>query len=299
MDNKNLLPPANACIISTTTTKEKRNLVFMSNFYHKVAVASVGIALGFALGTHKEAKAATFTFTETSRYHLRDPGDLPDLGNTSESLAVGIKEPQYNTKEDYRAFYEFNIAMLLGDPNIVITRATLQADISHIRWYRLQSQLEVYGYTENEKVDPLGVYNIGEYLDQISINFLLETDPNLHASSAQLPVPALKGQLSLSNIKGVATFNVLPFINNRIGSNNSFAGFGIRLFNGEGYVTLDPRAYLTITTAKVAKPVSNPTIPVANERVPEPTTIFGSAIGLCLGGWLKRRKSALQKKTTS
>jgi hypothetical protein len=159
--------------------------------------------------------------------------------------------------------------------------------------------LEVYGYTENEKVDPLGVYNIGEYLDQISINFLLETDPNLHASSAQLPVPALKGQLSLSNIKGVATFNVLPFINNRIGSNNSFAGFGIRLFNGEGYVTLDPRAYLTITTAKVAKPVSDPTIPVANERVPEPTTIFGSAIGLCLGGWLKQRKSALQKKTTS
>jgi hypothetical protein len=35
------------------------------------------------------------------------------------------------------------------------------------------------------------------------------------------------------------------------------------------------------------------------EPVPEPITIFGSAIGLCLGGWLKRKKSTLQNKTTS
>jgi hypothetical protein len=33
----------------------------MNNFYHKIAVASVCIALSFALETHKEAKAATFT----------------------------------------------------------------------------------------------------------------------------------------------------------------------------------------------------------------------------------------------
>ncbi|WP_445245560.1 PEP-CTERM sorting domain-containing protein [Microcoleus sp. OTE_8_concoct_300] len=36
----------------------------------------------------------------------------------------------------------------------------------------------------------------------------------------------------------------------------------------------------------------------ATEPVPEPTTIFGSAIGLCLGGWLKRKKSSQQDKTT-
>jgi hypothetical protein len=35
------------------------------------------------------------------------------------------------------------------------------------------------------------------------------------------------------------------------------------------------------------------------QPVPEPTTIFGSAIGLCLGGWLKRKKSNQQNKTTS
>jgi hypothetical protein len=37
----------------------------------------------------------------------------------------------------------------------------------------------------------------------------------------------------------------------------------------------------------------------ATFTVPEPTTIFGSAIGLCLGGWLKRKKSTLQNKTKS
>ena len=43
----------------------KRNLVFMNNLYHKVTVASVCTALGFALGANKEAKAATFTLTDT------------------------------------------------------------------------------------------------------------------------------------------------------------------------------------------------------------------------------------------
>ena len=33
--------------------------------------------------------------------------------------------------------------------------------------------------------------------------------------------------------------------------------------------------------------------------VPEPTTIFGSALALGVGGWLKRKKSSQQNKTTS
>ena len=301
MNKKNLLPQANASVISTTRTKEKKKLVFMDNFYHKVAVTSVGVALGFALGTHTEAKAATFTFTETSRYHLSysNQDDLPDWGDTGASLAVGIRNPK--DTEEYRAFYEFNIPDLSLDSNTVIVSATLQAKISNIRWYVPQSQLKVYGYTENEKVDTLKVYNSGEYLDQIPIEFLLDRlpDTNLLPSSAQLPVPSLKREPPVSNVKRIATFNVLPFINSRIGSNNSFAGFGLRFANEEGFINLTPRAYLTITTAKVAKPVPKPPIPVANERVPEPTTIFGSAIGLCLGGWLKRKKSTLPNKTTS
>ena len=273
----------------------------MNNFYHKIAVASVGIALSFVLGTHKEAKAATFILTETTRYHLADSNQdgLPDWGDTGASLAVGIRNPK--DTEEYRAFYEFNIPNLSLDSNTVIVSATLQAKISNIRWYVPQSQLKVYGYTENEKVDTLKVYNSGEYLDQIPIEFLLDRlpDTNLLPSSAQLPVPSLKREPPVSNVKRIATFNVLPFINSRIGSNNSFAGFGIRFSNEEGFINLTPSAYLTITTAKVTKPVPKPPIPVANERVPEPTTIFGSAIGFCLGGWLKRKKSTLPNKTTS
>jgi hypothetical protein len=255
MDKKNLLPQANASFISSTTAEEKRNLVFMNNFYHKVAVASVGIALVFALGTPKEAKAATFTFTETSKYHLGDPHGWPGLDNSGRSLAVGIRDPRDNIKEDYRAFYEFNITRLLGDPNIVITSAIFETNISNIRWYRPDSKLQVYGFTENDKVAHQGVYNAGQYLDQLTI--------------AEL------------SVKRIAPFDVLQFITNRIETNNSFAGFGIRSLNGESFVNLDVKAHLTITTTN------------ANERVPEPTTIFGSAIGLGLGGWLKRRKSAL------
>jgi len=242
----------------------------MNNFYHKVTVASVGIALGFALGTHKEAKAATFTFTETSRYHLADRDGLPDWGDTGESLSVGIRDTRdtRDTREEYRAFYEFNIARLFGTPNIVITSAIFEINISFVRWYNPHSKLQVYGFTENDKVDHRGVYNSGEYLDQLTIGKL---------SAKRIP----------SSAKRMYAFDVLQFITERIESNNSFAGFGIRSLNGESFVTLSPGANLTITTTN------------ANERVPEPTTIFGSAIGLGLGGWLKRRKSALQNKTTS
>jgi hypothetical protein len=252
-----LASQANASFIPAITTENKKNLVFMNNFYHKVAVASIGIALGFALGTHKEAKAVTFTFTETSRYHLQHQGDLRQWDYPSQSLSVGIMDPLYRGKGEYRAFYEFNVTNLFHDPNAVISSAIFETDISYIRWYHPNSTLQIYGFTENDKVDPLGVYNAGEYLGQIPIE----------GPSA----------------KRTAPFDVLPFITKTIKSNNSFAGFGIRALNGESFVTLSFGADLTITT----------------ERVPEPTTIFGSAIGLCLGGWLKRRKSALQKKTTS
>jgi hypothetical protein len=253
----------------------------MNNFYHKIAVASIGIALSFALGTHKEAKAATFIFRETSRYRLTDSNQdgLPDRGDTGASLAVGIRD-LIDTKEEDRAFYEFNIPNLFLDSNTVISSAFLQVNINYIRWYRPHSGLEAYGYTENEKVDPLGVYNAGRYLDEVAINF---------------------SPKSGIFIKRIAIFNVLPFINQRIRSNNSFAGFGIRFSESqseEGFLALNQMATLNITTAKVPELVPKPPTIFA-EPVPEPTTIFGSAIGICLGGWLKRKKSTLPNKTTS
>ena len=81
-------------------------------------------------------------------------------------------------------------------------------------------------------------------------------------------------------------FNVLPFITQRIENNDAFAGFSFRNFDDDAYLNLSENARLTIITADAPEPV------------PEPTTMLGSALALSLGGWLKRKKSSQQKKTT-
>jgi hypothetical protein len=88
---------------------------------------------------------------------------------------------------------------------------------------------------------------------------------------------------------------VSPFVNQRVSNGDAFAGFGIRALNLGGlflnnYDPFNPSSIkprLIVETADVAEPV------------PEPTTIFGSALALGLGGWLKRKKSSQQNKTTS
>jgi len=91
---------------------------------------------------------------------------------------------------------------------------------------------------------------------------------------------------STINRSPIFFFNVLPFISQRIKNNDSFAGFSFRNANEEAYLTLNEDADLTIITVEVGEPV------------PEPPTIFGSALALSLGGWLKRKKSSQQTKTT-
>ncbi len=87
----------------------------------------------------------------------------------------------------------------------------------------------------------------------------------------------------LSNSKELdfLRFDVTPFVNVIVNNNDAFAGFGLRAepFNN-GYV--GKKASLIIETADVV--------------VPEPTTIFGSALALSLGGWLKRKKSSQHNK---
>jgi hypothetical protein len=83
-------------------------------------------------------------------------------------------------------------------------------------------------------------------------------------------------------------FPVGPFVNELISKNNAFAGFSIRPGDyNVGDTTLNHMdASLIITTVDVAEPV------------PEPTTIFGSALALSLGGWLKRKNLSRFNKTT-
>jgi hypothetical protein len=85
----------------------------MSNLYHKFAVASVGIALSFALGANKEAKAATFTLIDSGFYGADTNLDgLGDSGYGGVPLPVGIRRGENFSGTEYRAFYQFNIAQL-------------------------------------------------------------------------------------------------------------------------------------------------------------------------------------------
>jgi hypothetical protein len=236
----------------------------MSNLYHKVIVASVCTALSFTLGTNKEAKAATFTLTMDSSpasdgtsFIVWDT-DQDGLGNRlyggAVSRPVGIRRGE-GFVEEYRSFYEFNIAQLSLGSNTVISNAIFQgASNSPVG---SGATMALFGY-------------VGNYQHDLS-DFERET---YYIPSRPRDFP-----------NGTFSYDVTPFIQQIISNNNAFAGFGARSAYREDpfHVELDRFASLTITT--VAEPV------------PEPSTIFGSAIGLCLGGWLKRKKLSQQNKT--
>jgi hypothetical protein len=90
------------------------------------------------------------------------------------------------------------------------------------------------------------------------------------------------------------SWDIAPFINQLLSNNESaFAGLSISTY-GERF-----------SAEGVFSDSSDPSSPYANwyptleiEPVPEPTTIFGSALALGVGGWLKRKKSSQQNKTT-
>jgi hypothetical protein len=85
---------------------------------------------------------------------------------------------------------------------------------------------------------------------------------------------------------------VTSFVNQRASNGDTFAGFGIRALN-IGALYLGKSNTLPRLIVETAEPVPEPV------NVPEPTTIFGSALALGVGGWLKRKKSSQQSKTTS
>jgi hypothetical protein len=233
----------------------KGNLVFMNNLYHKVAVASVCTALGFALGANKEAKASTFTLTPSSSYTVADAVVPDGVGDYALFYTLMVTKQEY---EDSRAFYEFNIANLFLASNTVISQAIFQASVNSIWENDLSFLVDLFGYTGNKTPSIGENFGAGVYLD-----------------SDQPTQPAQ-----------ILTFDVTSLFNQNIKNTNALAGFGIRA-NGKGHVILNKDASLIITTVNVAEPV------------PEPTTIFGSALALSLGGWLKRKKSSQQNKTAS
>jgi len=260
--------PVNLCIL-------KRNLVFMNILYRKVAVTSACTALSFVLGASPEAKAASFTFTA-------DPVFIFDEGsNGAEMILPGNGGVTKATAGEIALSMEFNIGSLSMETNKIITRAVFEAKLSGLGYIFYgeilgkPSNLGIFGYVGNGIVEGLGGvtvsptdFAVGQFLSSVNISSLSTGD--------------------------ILNFDVTEFVNQRVSNGDAFAGLTIRALDLGGVSvspssnTSSPQKFsLIVQTADVAEPV------------PEPTTIFGSAIALGVGGWLKRKKSSRRNKTMS
>ncbi len=262
----------------------KGNLVFMNNLYHKVAVASVGMILGFALGANKEAKAATFTLPPATSFGVTDQ-NMDGVGDSYYSGApfhVGLSGSHAGQSQEDRAFYEFKIANL-SLASKVISSAIFRVRVDSLSAYHRYYAMQLFGYRGNGQPDA------SDFSEGIGGAFEGSLPPvsDFETSiflGAYYPVgydPVYQFNFNLD-------FSVTAFVNELISKNNGFAGFSVRdYYYHFGDATLNQNASLIITTVDVPEPV------------PEPTTIFGSAIALSLGGWLKGKKSSQQNKTKS
>jgi hypothetical protein len=242
----------------------------MNNLYHKFAVASVGIALGFTLGGNKEAKAATFTFVPTYEFTVTQRGNTFSWSSTQRHFVNNSPLGKPAFSQETRVFYEFNL--LNFDTNTVISQAILKADIGSSG----NIDLHIFGYLEQRRPEG-SKFNLGKFVAS-------EQRPALEWSEGNR---AFNVDVTgfVNDARHNSAFNTYYPYNSAFNNDYPFAGFGIRTISKDSGVFLS-KATLEITTIDVAEPV------------PEPTTIFGSAIALGVGGWLKRKKSSQQNKTT-
>jgi hypothetical protein len=255
----------------------------MNNFYHKLAVASICTALGFAIGASQEAKAATFNnsyFPYPITFQAYDGGSFGSFDGRGDAVdSVGYPSPdtgifhtwggvEKTTAREVAALAEFSIPALTSvstgyrtDTRITnITRAILQIQVEwQYTFYEGPRTLSLFGYVGNGTAEA----------SDLEAGIFLESVTNSRATGGSL-----------------AYFNVTPFLNTLVSNNNEFAGFAVRSLTE----TEDP---IVLGYEGLSGRRNPPTLIVDGEYevVPEPTTILGSAIGLCLGGWLKRKKS--------
>jgi hypothetical protein len=256
----------------------------MNKLYPKVAIISVCTILGFTLGASPQAKAATFTLAPTITFEVADRevnytsginvSKYDGLGDTifSEISPIAVAK---GTFSDSAQATEFNIGSFSLGTNKVIGKAILQVQISSLNLTSLDiyiptnpGTLGIFGYVGN------GTAETSDFEAGVFLNTIVD--------------------VSSSSAGDILNFNVTPFVNQRISNGDAFAGFGIRALNYGGlflhnYNSFPPsriKPRLIVETADVAEPV------------PEPTTIFSSAIALGVGGWLKQKKSTQHNKTT-
>jgi hypothetical protein len=244
-------------------------LVVMSNLYHNVAVASIFMTLSFTLEPSEEVKAATITLTPTIQFGI-------DTNFGPFDISYDSLSPRYDTVSNVRYRYtpptksrlaEFNISNFFLAPNTTIRSAVFQDKISSVSFAfgGRSAILGIFGYVGNgtAKVSAL---ERGVFLSSVDI--------------------------SSSSRGDTLNFDVTAFVNQQVSNGYPFAGFAMQAFYSGPYTATFEgtdafgRSSLVIETADVPEPV------------PEPTTIFGSALALSVGGWLKRKKSGQENKTT-
>jgi hypothetical protein len=255
----------------------KGNLGFMNNLYHKVAVASVCTALGFALGANPEAKAASFNLGGSNTFVVMDSNYF---GHSFDGLGDLVFPALFDvvsrgiSGED-ALFIEFNLSLPIA-PNTIFSSAVFQVQIHSLEGFNLRTGLGI-----NDYINPgsLGLFgHVGNGIPEIADRSYFEAGEFLNSLD-----------ISSSSVGDILSFDVTSFVNQRVSNGDTFAGFGIRALNN-GSVSLQKGEFsdgpprLIVETA---------------EPVPEPATIFGSALALGVGGWLKRKKSSQQHKTTS
>jgi hypothetical protein len=259
----------------------------MNNLYHKVAIASICTALSFALGANKEAKAAIFTLTGPS---IGFGVEGFNVGERFSSGGISVKKLggfrwESDTAES-RAFYEFNMGTLSFASDTIISRAILNLPFSNLEIAYRTLFLDLFGYVGN------GMPNLSDFNAGVRIG-------TQDAVINYPPDPQYYPPYLYYYRTGTLKFDVTNFVNQRINNGDNFAGFGIRVFTSD-----NNNYYPNYGSASLPNyPGSEPSLIIetvdVGEPVPEPTTIFGSAIVLGVGGWLKRKKSNQQNKTTS
>jgi hypothetical protein len=238
----------------------KGNLVIMNHLYRKIAITSVCTALSFALGANKEAKAATITLPPATSFGVKDQnmdGQL-DSYYSGVPFSMGFISNQSEPNIESRAFYEFYIANLSLPSNTVISDAFFLVRADLVRPAHRYFGITIEAYKGNGQPDT------SDYYAQSYAGFSSYPAGNLE--------PKFNTYFGL---------NLTEFVKELISNKEAFVGIRVReSASGFGGATFnDKDASLIITT------------------VPEPTTIFGSALALSLGGWLKRKNSSRQNKT--
>ena len=268
----------------------------MNNLYHKIAVAFVCTALSFALEANKKAEAATFSTTYYSiashlTFHAIDGssyGSFDGLGDTVTnvsytnfwewpSLPHSWQGVERTDTREVAALLEFPLSSLTTPHTVSsgenakitsITSAVLQVYVLYWEPFDDSAVMGAFGYVGNG-IPEASDFEAGVFLDSKEIR---ETGSWYE-------------------------FDVTPLVKELFINNNEFGGFALRSLNQHQIDLLPIKGNTTFPpTLIVSGEIERGVEP---EPVPEPTTIFGSIIGLCVGGWLKRKKSTLQNKTTS